>query len=174
MRYLIDCDGVLADFSAHVIECSGSTLTPAEVTQWDIFSLIGERGGEQLKKKTLLMMDDPEFWRTLPLMDGAAEGVARIKEEGHDIYWVTSPWGTCSGWDVARRAWLKANFEWSSTDHVVITSAKYVCLGDVFIDDHIKNVEKWAQWHPSGRALLMKAPYNENHEGLNFFSWGDA
>lgn len=172
LRYLIDCDGVVADFSRHVIECTGSSLTPADITEWNIFKLVGEADGGGKMRHAYDLMEDTEFWRSLPLLEGAEEGIRKIKEAGHDVYWVTSPWPTCSGWDVARREWLCSNFEWATNDHVIITSAKYVCLGDVFIDDHIKNVEKWKQWHPTKSGLLMKAPYNQNHEGLEFFSWG--
>jgi 5'(3')-deoxyribonucleotidase len=54
------------------------------------------------------------------------------------------------------------------------TSAKEKVAGDVFIDDKLKNVVNWQVAHPSGRAYLYDAPYNQNSGKLYWprrFTW---
>jgi len=153
-RALLDVDGVVADFVGHVIALTGSPITREDVLEWDIFSILGP-----LKKEGLALMEDPHFWETLPLIEGAVQGVGKLAKT-HELFWVTSPWPTCKGWDVARRGWLKKHFD-VDPKHVVITSSKFLCTGDMFIDDHVDNVRDWVKYHPAGRALLFDAPYNQ-------------
>lgn len=168
MRALIDVDGVVANFSEHLLGRVGSSATFDDVTEWDIFSLIERKDGPERKKVALQMMEDPEFWASLPVMEGAIEGVNIIKET-MEVFWVTSPWPTCQGWDIARRTWLNTHFG-ADPKHVIITASKFVCVGDMFIDDHVDNVEKWQQHHPDKMALLYDAPYNKGEKHVRF-SW---
>lgn len=168
-RALVDVDGVVADFSQHVIDSVGSSLTVADITRWDIFGLIEEADGSAKKVAALAAMEDMQFWNTLPIMEGAVEGLKELRKT-YDVFWVTSPWPTCHGWDVARRNWIVKNFQ-ASPDHVVVTNAKFICAGNVFIDDKIDNVKAWAEHNPEGRALLFSAPYNSSCNDYEFFQW---
>lgn len=160
MRILLDCDGVLADFVGPVLRESGAVLRPEDIDRWDLFSLmqpdVRERAFEILRK--------PEFWRAQPLIPGAAEGVEQLRAGGHEIYFVTSPWKDCAGWGKARRAWLEEHFD-VDPDHVVITASKWLCVGDLLVDDSFSNIEAFAREHGAHRVRLFDAPYNKSLVG---------
>jgi 5'(3')-deoxyribonucleotidase len=161
-RALVDVDGVVADFSIHLINESSSRLTPEDITEWDIFNLIGLNDGPEAKKKALGLMEETDWWDSLPLLENAQVGIEALSKT-HDIVWVTSPWPTCKGWDISRRNWIKKHFK-DFSDHVVITESKFVVAGDLIIDDRINNVVCWADHHPTKdlkRPIIKKCFSNE-------------
>jgi 5'(3')-deoxyribonucleotidase len=149
-----------------MLDASGTDKSPEDFKSWDV---LDELTKEQ-KKEALLAMSTEEFWRGLPVMDGAKKGVRHLRNFGHQIVWVTSPWESCSGWERARRAWIREHF---GDDDIVITSSKGHVQGDVFIDDKPKNVREWRKSNPRGRALLFSAPHNLD-EDLTHFTWDDV
>lgn len=171
MRVLLDVDGVVSAFDEHLIDSVGSSLTPMEIVKWDIFDLIAQADNQTKKVEALMLMDDPEFWATLPVKKGALEGVESLRNRGADVYWVTTPWWTCRGWDVVRRQWLVDNFPQTTVDHVVITSAKYLCAGDIFVDDKVDNVDKWVKHNKNGRGFIYSAPYNKTCTKHEHVTW---
>lgn len=104
-------------------------------------------------------------------MFGAEDGVEAIREAGHEIYWVTTPWSPCKEWGQVRRDWLKRHFQVDPKD-VVITGSKFLIDGDVFIDDRIDNVLQWREHHPEGKGLLHRVPSVLNAR-LRNPEWGD-
>lgn len=159
-RVLLDVDGVVADFSGSLLRAIDSSLRPEDITDWNIFKLIEEADGKASARLALSLMDNPRHWQSAGLLPGALQAVEGLKQRGATIYWVTSPWPTCHGWDTARRLWLKQYF--GGGDGFVITESKYLCAGDIFIDDRPENVQSWAKAHPDKQALLFDAPYNRN------------
>lgn len=158
-RVLLDCDGVLADFVSAMLEACGSSLQPDEITDWGIFDLIGSADGDDVRRKALAIADDPDFWRSLPVIPLAQENVAHMMASDSEVFVVTSPWESCKGWDVARRQWLAEHFG-IDRYHVVITPAKHVVSGDFFLDDKPEHVRAWRA-NNRGFAVLYDAPYNQ-------------
>lgn len=162
-KILIDVDGTVAETRESLIERSGLGTDPFP-EEWD---LIGALKGDD-KMKAIRVMNDPDFWSNLPLMDGAKKGIRLLKAYGHDITWVTSPWRSCLGWSDIRRFFIKENF---GDDPVIITSDKEKVPGDIFIDDKVKNVEKWKKAHPDKKAFVFDAENNKNYTGAPHFNW---
>jgi len=157
---LLDVDGVCADFSGALISAVGSDLKVENVTRWDILGLF------TIEQRELAYdyLADPEFWRSLPVIEGAEEGVP-VLEVTHNILWVTSPWASCEGWEDARRAWLNEHFNMDEKGQPYHPrSDKENIAGDAMIDDKPSNVEKWAAAHPKGKAYLFDAPYNRDFD----------
>lgn len=166
MELLSDVDGVVADFILGLLEAVGSELTPKDIVEWDVVSQLPT---QDERAHALLILSDPEFWANLPVKEGAKEGVNYLLGVGYKISWVTSPWESCEGWESARREWLNKHFEVKKRGQAYIpTSAKEKIVGDVFIDDKPKNVVKWQRAHPTGRAYLFDAPYNQNNEKFHW------
>lgn len=165
---LVDCDGVLADFTTHALKSVGSWLRAEDVDEWDIFSLLNRKDTPGLGDRLRAILDGHTFWRTMPRMPGASQLVDRLVQEDFRVVVVTSPWVTCFGWDMARRDWLEENFDIKPHD-VVITSRKELVRGDVFFDDRPVHVREWGRYNPhrEGDAWLVDAPYNRDAEGLN-------
>ena len=156
MKALIDVDGVVADFIGHVLDVLRSTKKPEDITDWHFLTFLSPE--EQAKAHELL--DTREFWETLPLKEGARDGISHLRDFlGFDITWITSPWPGCAEWADARKAWIKRHF---GNDPVIIASDKEKYDGDLFIDDKPANVEKWRNSHLGKQAFLFDTPQNKS------------
>ena len=156
-RFLCDVDGVLADFTSAalaIVEGLTGEKPPHDARQeWDLFRSY-PRG---IREAAYERMRQPEFCRNLEPYDGALEGLDRVSKVA-DVYFVTSPLGG-PHWTHEREEWLMRHLGYSAR-YVVHTSAKHLCIGDVFLDDKPDNVVTWAAHHPGKAALLWPAPHN--------------
>lgn len=166
-KILIDVDGVTADLVTAVYEAIDSDKDPKSLRQWDFLELLSKEQESHARE----LMNSPDFWSGLPVIDGAKRAIKHLKDFGHQIVWVTSPWESCLGWETARRNWIRNNF---GDDDIVITRDKGHIQGDVFIDDKPQNVEEWKKANPQGKALLFDAPHNREVYHLSTFSWRDV
>lgn len=172
-RVLLDVDGVLADFleaSLTVIKnLSGKTYTIDDFKTWDLFETV-PRAFEQPFYDAV---NRPGWCRALQVYPGAIEGVRALRQVS-DLYVVTSPLNHVPTWTHEREAWLHEHFG-IPHKQVVHTSAKYLCLGDLLIDDRPANIEKWEAEHPNGRGLLWDQPYNHgSNAGIRVKDWNDV
>lgn len=156
MRILLDVDGVCADFTAEILHRVGSNLTLEDITQWDLFELMGA----DKKKRAMNVLKEQYFWRYLPVIDGAQAGYAALVAAGHEVCFATSPWVSCREWGHARREWLKEHFI-ISNEQLIIVNDKSWLSGDVMIDDKPENLTAWQSLN-TGLAMLYDAPYNAN------------
>lgn len=169
MRLLIDVDGVLARFDAAYVELVNYLFkrnhTTEDVTEWAIERALG-LSAEQTETVNSYIRTRG-FASQLQPYPGAGEAVSRLRAV-HDVYFVTSPFrGTRDqrlSWTADREHWLLDHFGVPHSK-VVHTSAKHLCVGDVFIDDKPSNVSMWQEHHPSGFGLLWYQPYNWEHRG---------
>ncbi len=173
-RALLDCDGVLSDFTSRVVQLInqelGSSFTSTDVTEWDFASALGldEKTKGRIKRK---VGDTSGFAASLRPYPGAVQAVEKIKEIA-DLYIVTSPWNSNPTWTYEREAWLLDNFRIKASN-VVHGSAKYICAGDVFVDDKLEAVVKWQDHHPDGVAIKWNTLHNSNEawSGTSTSDW---
>lgn len=167
MRILLDVDGVVADSVSYMLDILGiSEEKRKKLINWNVLPDMDKED----KKKAIELLSDSDFWRNLPLIDGAKEGVKTLRFLGHDIKWVTSPWSSCLGWEDARKEWLSKNF--GGEDPIVFTRDKEEVDGDVFVDDKPENVEKWQRAHPrEGHAFLFDTPFNRTFYWPTRVTW---
>lgn len=156
-RVLLDVDGVAGDFTGDFLRDVGSKLTREAITEWDVFGFVTE----EEKNRGLEFLKTDAFWLNLSVLPGAIEGVEALIKDGHEIYWVTSPWLPCRTWEANRREWLEKHFGTKHT-HVVPCFDKHVVVGDYFADDKVEHVTGWSKHHPSGHCYLFDAPHNAN------------
>ena len=168
---LIDCDGVLADFSKGICDMqSYGDLTPAGVDRWEIFDLLHPMD----KRLALNVLGDADWWKSLSVIEGAKEGFEALRRK-HNIFIVTSPWNVgdkvAKGWDDARREWLRREFDVPYYD-VYIARGKERIMGDLLIDDKPGNILAYQNAHGPQSALLFDQPYNR---GLDLIrtTWED-
>ena len=152
---LLDCDGVLADFTDHLLTLIGSNLTLADITDWHFLKLL--RPNE--RRAAYMLLEGEEFWATQPVVAGAREGVDAMRADGHHVVCVTAPWLTCKNWGYIRREWLKTHFD-IEPDDIANWSSKHRVSGDVFIDDKPEHVARWAEANPGLWPILFDQPYN--------------
>jgi 5'(3')-deoxyribonucleotidase len=172
-RVLVDVDGVLADFLAPSLpllkELTGKDWDLSEFHSWDIFDTVDR----QFEDAFFDRINCLGWCRNIPVFEGAQEAMARVAELA-DVYVVTSPMNHIPTWMHEREQWLKAHFN-ISPKKVVHTSAKYLCTGDVLIDDKPANVDAWLNEQP-GIGILFPQPYNQRmaSRGLRAKGWGDV
>lgn len=158
-RVLLDVDGVLADFLSATFEFlrdwTGRSWTTMDLMSWEIFDhpellSFKERGYEQWRTQG--------FCGTLQPYQGAQAAVASMQEVA-DVYILTSPMDSLY-WVHERDAWLKQHFG-INRKNIIHTSAKYVCSGDVLVDDRHDNIVQWLEHHPEGLGVLWAHKYND-------------
>lgn len=150
---LIDCDGVLADFTSHV--CAGTSLKPSEVTNWDLFSLMPAVEAYTARQRC----SEPRFWSTMRTYPDAIRLLTTLRELEYRVHIITSPWS----WETAgaRVEWLSRHFP-GLYDEVILTRSKHNYPGDLFIDDNTDNVLNWRAANPGKLGIIFSQPYNKD------------
>lgn len=172
-RLLLDIDGVVANFLEPCLkivnDIMGSTYTHDDVKQWDFmrgqFGMTQQQIDEVYKR-----MYVEGFCINIPLYKGAKEGVTALQEIA-DIYPVTAslggPW-----WAFEREKWLLAHLGFPPT-RVVSTTMKFLCNGDILVDDRTQNCADWQTEYPYGVAIRWERPNNAGDpwDGLRASNW---
>jgi 5'(3')-deoxyribonucleotidase len=162
-RVLLDCDGVLADFIGGALEIVnvrfGASFTREDVKEFDFCKSLGLSASDAARIKRTIG-GTKGMASSLNVYPGAIDGVLRLREVA-DVYIVTSPWNSNPTWTYEREAWLRRNFN-IHHDRVIHTSAKHVCVGDVFVDDKTETCLRWSEAHPSGIAVQWQTPHNRS------------
>jgi len=159
MRYLnvaLDCDGVLANFSAGVIKRAKKMglsqhfpKTYKEVSRWDVSGMFSH-----------VMKDawtDPEFWLDLPVLPGAE------KLNFIPACYITSravPSEVTAKW-LAKNGFPKAEVITVSKPEEKLQHLKDRGI-DLLIDDYYVTIIQLLE--NDVNALLYKAPYQVGHE----------
>lgn len=153
---LLDCDGVLADFSGAV--CAELGIDPSGVTTSDYF-----KRGEHREAFLNLCRFSP-LWRELDPLPGAREAVGDLRRAGVPIVVVTAPWHSNQVWGGLRYAWLKRHFGIKPAD-VVITSRKDLVQGCALVEDRPDTLWEWNIANPTRPTYLFDQPYNQHDDG---------
>jgi 5'(3')-deoxyribonucleotidase len=173
-RVLLDCDGILANFVESYLDIvthvTGRRYSLEDVTRFDICGSLGLSHTESVIIKKALS-EQRGFCLALKVYPGAKDGVARLRELA-DVYIVTSPWNSSQTWMHEREQWLREHFGIPHS-HIIHTSAKYVCRGDVFVDDKVDAVAKWQAEHPSALAVVWDTPHNQDDHAPGLFRTND-
>ena len=167
-RVLLDVDGVLADFAsgflAIINEMTGRRYVLDEIDQFDVGRALKLEADEYSDAKRELAKT-PRFAAKLRPYPGAVDGVAALREIS-DVRIVTSPWNSHPTWTFDREEWLRKHFKIEHA-HVTHTSEKFAVRGDVFVDDKVDHVTKWASANARhGLAVHWKTLHNRNEQTL--------
>jgi 5'(3')-deoxyribonucleotidase len=180
-RINVDCDGVVCDFipglfgALKAIGLDPGPIDHPNYRTWDVLKNVPEECSEPMFE----MLKEHEFWEKLPVIDGAQEAILALREAGHHIHWVTSPWEKCFGWRDARHAWLNAHFDHPQQNlskDLTVTGTKDFIWADVFIDDKADHIRGWHAHHPglAHRAILYKTSFNvDHHDDLDHIEWSE-
>lgn len=159
-RILIDCDGVLADFTVSCVKLINERLNRShnieDVTQWDIFKNFSIKEHEHILDQAI---NENGFCKNIPVLPGAHEAIEKIEKDFGNVYIVTAPHRAHS-WVYERTNWLSHHFG-ISRYRIVYTHAKHVIQGDALIDDSRKNLAMWAEHHINGLPILWERTYNK-------------
>jgi 5'(3')-deoxyribonucleotidase len=137
MDIIVDVDGVVADFVTAV-----DNIVPhkGEVREWHWWNKYSKEESRKINQA----LTQREFWDNLPVIKDAKEGIQFLRNNGHQIIWVTAPFSHCTEWVDARHKWLEKNFQRSQLEEpIVYTRAKYLIKATAMIDDCVEWVEEW-------------------------------
>ena len=171
MRILVDMDDTIELLLQELVKRTNRKyhqhVTPEEVTDWAIAPAF-----EGLTKQQILdTADEPDFWRSVEPVPGAAEALKHFMDEGHEVYIVTAT--EMKHVKDKMQDLLFRCFPFLSWSQVVITCHKQLIRGDVLIDDGIHNLEGGEY-----RKILFTAPYNVHYDAeanhmIRVHSWDE-
>ena len=138
----------------------GTEVSKNDITSWNFSKAFPTLTEEEAYSP--LYIDD--FWDTVEPMDGAYEALTQLREDGHEIFIVTS-----SAYQTIQAKMNKVLFKYFpfiTWDHVIVASRKQMVHGDVLIDDAPHNLENFP-----GERILMNAPHNRNYPAEENDMW---
>jgi len=160
-RFLVDVDGVLADFLNPCLkiinDLTGWDKKLQDMNSWHIFKSLDVP--KEIEDRAYEIMKSPGWCLSLRPISGAVVGIDKLREIGK-IYFVTSPMRG-PNWTYERTLWLQKFFD-AEWDDVIHCSAKHVCAGDVFIDDKVAHLARWKISHPEGLAIKFESDHNRS------------
>lgn len=174
-RVLLDCDGVLSDCAGGMLreaaQLFGINPDVALMRQWDVCKSLGLTQAQE--DMVYRQMDRPEWAYNLEVLPGSQEAIKRI-EEIADVYIVTAPVWSSPTWDYDRRKWLLHHFN-IGYKRVMIGHAKFMCRGDLFVDDKPSTVHAWKEEHPTDEHLGLvwhyDYTYNDHKHLIRVTEW---
>jgi 5'(3')-deoxyribonucleotidase len=156
---LLDCDGVLADFTevalSIIAEKTGIVYSAEDIPRWDIFESMGL---PELWEELVKRANRKGFCSSIRPYSPAIMGVKKLRKK-YDVLCVTAPVDALP-WMYERAHWLEEHFD-IPRKKVIFAHEKHHVHGDVLVDDKPDNVIAWAEANPDGVAVLWEHPYNE-------------
>ena len=162
----VDMDNVLADVESHYIdwyERHYGVRVPKE-------ALHGIPELEAFPDKTAVrkFLYTPGFFRTVPVMPGAQEGIRRLLKN-FEVYIVSAAMEFPQSLS-EKLEWLNEHFPEIGWRHIIFCGDKSVIDTDFMLDDHIKNLD-----YCKGKAVLFTASHNMKLErDCRVNSWPEA
>lgn len=152
---LCDVDEVVADLHSEWLyrynEKYNDNLTPDDITDWNLSRLVKPECGD----KVFDFLRMPDLYQHVRPVEGAKEGVDRLRDGGYRVIFVTSC--VIGSMDQKARWLLRHGFisDRHSPRSLVIARDKFLVRGDVLIDDAPHNLEPFP-----GHKILVDRPYN--------------
>ena len=159
LKFALDCDGVLANFTAGVLvlveEVTGKRYEPSDVTVFDFAKALGLSPDDR-ERVMKVIGSRRGFAASLPPYPEARQGVRRLRELG-DVFCVTHPWESNPWWRAERDSWLALHFGIEVVHHAVVKTGYEA---DVFVDDKSSHVRDWLGAWPGRTAVFWRTPHN--------------
>jgi 5'-nucleotidase len=160
MRILVDMDGVLADFDLPIWEWAqergfrfNCDAVSAEGRAYYLTENLEEEWQRVLMRKHI---ERTSYFRELPEVPGAIEGVQRLIREGHDVWICTKPLEANLNCRDDKAFWLRQRLP--ELEHkLILTPDKSLIKADILLDDAIR--PDWAavaDWNP----VIYSQAYN--------------
>lgn len=156
---LIDLDNVIADQRQgfyNILECQYPHIERPpleELNEFDIELSFPQEHRDLIKAIRLRK----NFFRDLPIIDGAYEGLNRLLALGHEVRIVTAPtweWKNCIH---EKYEWVENHLGREWVGRMIFTRDKTLIQGDVLIDD-APTVEGIST--PTWKHIPFEQPYN--------------
>lgn len=171
-RLLLDCDGIIRDFLTPALktiyDVSGKNLDRENMQNWDFFADLEDHHREACYNE----FRNPDWCGSIPVYNEALKYLPDVLNKA-DVYIVTAPFPSRT-WAYETTVWLEKLFG-IKKEKVIHAHSKYVCSGDIFVDDSPDNVIQWNKHNPDKLTLIWDHPYNRNVPETikRIYSWKD-
>ena len=167
-RLIIDMDETIADSLSRQLEWfERDASTPVlrdQLKGQHLHQFVGDEHGEMVRSYA----HHEDFFRDLPLLDGAQESLEKLSEK-YDIYIATAAMEFPLSF-VPKYEWLRLHFPFISPMRYIFCGDKSVLKADYLIDDTAKHLEGF-----HGEGLLFTAPHNIHEDRFRRAdSWGEV
>lgn len=173
MIFLVDMDGVLADFETAFFE---AVKTVPElngvVTRESRKSFDFEKDyPEELTPSIKSVYHKKGFYLNLPEIPGAIAGVRKLKSLGHTVIICTAPLTLYRHCVLEKYRWIDVHLGMEFVKSMIVTKDKTLVVGNYLIDDKPTVIGKMVR--PHWEHILYDAPYNRDIKGKRRFTWSD-
>lgn len=153
-KIALDMDEVIADVMPKFLglyeQRFGKRIMETDLLGKKIYQL---EGAMELRE-TLF---DKGFFRDLPIIEGAQEGVKKLMED-YDVYITTAAMEFRNSFE-DKYDWLKEHFPFIHWRHIIFCGDKSIFNAEYMIDDHPRNLETF-----QGKGLLFSAAHNHGEQ----------
>lgn len=160
LRVICDMDSVIARIDEKWYGLAnaeyGCNVSMADITNWETSKFF------PCGKSIYKYLSRPGFFRDLPVIDGALEGLKAIQDAGHEVL-VLSACSSPEG-KKDKTLWLNEKFPFLKGRLLINDTnvPKDVVVGDVLIDDGPHNILAYRATHPNSYIVTFSYPYNQH------------
>jgi len=154
MKILIDVDNIIGNLCDAVLsvynEDSGDNLCSENITSYYIESFVKPQYKDNFKHYFL----DKRVWKRMKYVDGCREYIAKLFNDGHDIYFCTK---TEMKNAPKKESYLQRTFPYINIrKKLIVCSDKTMIRADVLIDDCLDN------FGGQDYSIVLDYPWNRN------------
>ncbi|MBS7344787.1 MAG: 5'-3'-deoxyribonucleotidase [Caryophanon sp.] len=147
----VDMDQVLANFIDKAVAASNAHFGE-QLSAYEIFR--GEHS-EEKRQQFWQIINEPDFFRDLALLDEDAYDVLKELNETYDIYIATAAMDV-PGSFLAKYDWLREHFPFLNPQYFIFCGNKKVVNADYLIDDTVQQLRNF-----TGQGILFDQPSNQ-------------
>jgi len=156
---LIDMDGTIANYEKGIRSGLDLLRSPGEPIEEDIHN-----SSPWIEARCNLIKRQPYFWTNLERIELGFRVLDILRDSGYKLMVLTKgPTQTTSAW-TEKRDWCHTHLPGVP---VTITEDKGLVYGSVLFDDFPPYIEKWLEYRPRGRVLMLDYPYNKDFTHKN-------
>ncbi|MFT9488304.1 MAG: hypothetical protein ACH0QD_13200 [Tepidibacillus sp.] len=152
---LFDMDDTSVNFQQpwldRLFEKTGIRINRGQLKQWDVSLYLPKHLVETLYE----IINEPNFFRHLPIREGVVEGINRLVAAGMDVVFLSA---SSRNAYVDKHDWILEHFPTFTRDNMIFTPRKDLVIGDYLVDD----APQFLEMSPAKTKIVMDAPYNRH------------
>lgn len=119
------------------------------------------------------ILEHPDYYASLEPVPGAIEAAKKMRADGHDVLFISSPWESNPMGYQAKADWLNRHIGGWARKNLILTSDKTLVRADVLVDDKPVMKGRFIDSPPWTRIFFTHT-YNEGLPGPRIDNWTDG